>query len=568
MADYGTDSLLLDIADYVVGYELEDAEAFQAARCSLLDGIGACRGAATPGSCRLRAPPLLSRVLQGSPPPCASPGCRAGCALLALNAPEARTLIGPVVPGATPGPHGSRVVGTDLLLDPVAAAFSTCTLVAWLDFSDAWLAAEWCGLASAAGALPLTPSARVHPSDTLGALLAVADYASSLRRARGAPGLLVRELLGYVVKAYEIAGLLACDTALNAVGVDGGPLFAKVAAAACCTALLGGGRREVASAASHAFADGAGLRCFRHAPGGGGAGRAGWAAGDAGARAVWLALAVLRGEPGIPLALSTPVWGFQDVFVRRTPLSTPFPLAEHVAPRLLFRAVLPGEPHAAAAAEAALPLHPLVCHRVEEVASVAVHVSRSAVRAADRTGPLGAPGERRRCLQYAVACALLYGAVTPEHYCDAVAADPRLEALRRRVTVAEHPPFSAEYADPEQRALPAAVQVHFVDRSATPQAALAFPLGHVRRRAEGLPALRAKLLTALRSRFPPARAGALAERFADSAALDALPVSDLLELLADPPLAACALNARTVPPQAAPPPLLEGGLARLGLQGS
>lgn len=403
----------------------------------------------------------------------------------------------------------------------------------------------------------------MHPSDTLGALLAVADYASSLRRARGAPGLLVRELLGYVVKAYEVVGLLACDTGLNAVGVDGGPLFAKVAAAACCTALLGGGRREVASAASHAFADGAALRCFRHAPGGG-AGRAGWAAGDAGARAVWLALATLRGEPGIPLVLSAPLWGFHDVFARRAPLTLPLPLGEHVAPRLLFRAIMPGEPHAAAAAEAALPLHPLVCHRLEEVASVSVHVSRSGVRAADRTGPLGAPGERRRCAQYTVACALLYGAVTPEHFCDAVAADPRLEELRRRVSLAEHPPFSAEYADPEQRAVPAAVQVHFADRSATPQAALAFPLGHVQRRAEGFPALRAKLLGALRSRFPPARAGALAERFADAAALDALPVSDLLELLADPPLATCALNSRLAPAEAPP---LERGLARLGLQG-
>lgn len=410
----------------------------------------------------------------------------------------------------------------------------------------------------------------MHPSDTLAALLSVADHVSAVRRSRGSPPLLVRELLTYLVKAYEICGLLACDNALNTIGVDGGPLFAKVAASACCAALLGGGRREVAAAASQAFGDGASLRCFRHAPGGAGGGRAAWAAGDAASRAVWHALHALRGEPGLPLVLSAPVWGFQDVFFRRAPLALPRPLGEHVAPRVLFRAVLPAEAHAAACAEAALPLHPLVCHRVEEVAAVVVHAPRAAVRAADRTGPLGSPSERAHCIQYAVAAALLYGSVRGEHFSDAVAADPRLAELRARTAVAEHPPFSAAYADAASRATPAAVQVHFADRSATPQAALTYTLGHAARRAEGLPALRAKLLAALRSRFPAARAGALAERFADAALLDATSVPDLLDLLADPPLAhAMAHAAPQMPVQSLPllsePPLLAAGVARIAL---
>jgi 2-methylcitrate dehydratase len=392
--------------------------------------------------------------------------------------------------------------------------------------------------------LPLR-RARVHPSDTLCALLSVAQYASSLRAAAGGAPLRVRDLLTALVKAYEIAGLLACDNALNAVGVDGGPLFTKVASAAVCTALLGGGRREVAAAASHAFVDGASLRAFRHAPACGG--RAAWGGADGGARAVWLALAAARGEPGIPLALSAPVWGFHDVFFRRAPLTLPAPLAEHVAPRVLFRAALPGEAHAAAAAEAALPLHPLVCHRVDEVTAVVVHTCRAGVRAADRTGPLGGAVERAHCMQYAVCVALLYGSVTSEHYGDAVAADPRLEELRRRTAVAEHPPFTAEYADASSRALPAAVQVHFADRSATPQAALTFPLGHAARRTEGFPALRAKLLRALRARFPARRAGALYEQLTDAAALDELTVPELLDALADPPLPYVAAAMRAPP---------------------
>jgi 2-methylcitrate dehydratase len=485
-------------------------------------------------------------------------------------------VIGPLVPGASGGPHCARVPGTSLALDPCAAAFSTGALVSWLGYNDAWLAAEWCASrfrarrrSRALTRLRPLRIPRVHPSDTLGALLSVADHVSALRRSRGAPPLLVRELLTYLVKAYEITGLLACDNALNTIGVDGGPLFAKVAAAACCAAMLGGGRREVAAAASQAFGDGAGLRCFRHAPSGGGGGRAAWAAGDAASRAVWHALHALRGEPGLSLVLSSPVWGFQDVFFRRAPLVLPRPLGEHVAPRVLFRAVLPAETHAAACAEAALPLHPLVCHRVEEVAAVVVHAPRAAVRAADRTGPLGSPAERAHCIQYCVAAALLYGTVTGEHFGDSVAADPRLAELRARTAVAEHPPFSAAYADAASRATPAAVQVHFADRSATPQAALTYTLGHAARRAEGLPALRAKLLAALRSRYTPARAGALAERFADAAALDATPVPDLLDLLADPPVAHALSHAPPPPPRAAlpppEPPLLAAGVARIAL---
>lgn len=353
-----------------------------------------------------------------------------------------------------------------------------------------------------------------------------------MRRSRGLSPLLVRDVLVAAVKAYEIAGLLAADHSLNAIGVDGA-LFVKVAAAACCARLLGGGRTEVAAAASHAFVDGSGLRCFRHAPAG--STRKGWAAADAGSRAVWLALAAMRGEPGIPLALSAPVWGFQDVFYRRAQLQLSRPLGEHVAPRLLFRAALPAEPHAAAAAEAGLSLHPMVVHRLDEVQSVTVHTSRAGVRAADRTGPLPTAADRDHCLQYCVAVALVYGCVTAEHFGDAVAGDPRLEDLRRRVAVAEHAPFTAEYADANVRAVPAAVQVHFVDRSATPQVAVRCPLGHFTRRSEGLPALEAKLLGALRSRFPARRADSLYAMLQDAAKLDAMPVPDFMELLADPP---------------------------------
>ena len=273
-----------------------------------------------------------------------------GCALLSLNFPECTKLLGPVVPGALGGPHGASVVGTAHELDPVTAAHNFATAIRWLDYNDAWCASEW-----------------VHPSDVVGAILPLSEYLSKVRMARHLPPLTMRDVVTATIKAYEIMGILATENSLNAIGVDG-ILFTRVAVAAVCARMLGGGRREVADAASQAFADGAGLRCFRHYPNVGP--RKGWAAGDAASRGVWIALLTMRGERGHNLVLTAPVWGFNDVFFRKNDLRVRSAFKTHVAENVVFKVSFPAETHAQTAVEASFLLHPQVVHRVDEIHSV------------------------------------------------------------------------------------------------------------------------------------------------------------------------------------------------------
>jgi len=472
----GTDQLLLDIADYVVGYEIKSRDAVKTARYAVLDATG--------------------------------------CALLALNFPECSKLLGPVVPGVRVT-HGARVLGTDHDLDPVTAAHNLSTAIRWLDYNDAWLASEW-----------------VHPSDVIGAIIPLAEYLSRVRLSRGSSSLTMRDVLVAVIKAYEVMGVLALENSLNQIGVDH-VLMTRVAVASVCAHMLGGGRREVADAASQAFADGAGLRCFRHYPNNGT--RKGWAAGDAASRGVWIALLTMRGELGYRLVLSAPVWGFNDVFFRREDLKLKRDFREHVAEHVLFKASFPAEYHTQTAVEAAFRLHPQVVHRVDEVHNVTIHTTRSAVRCADKTGPLRNPADRDHCLQYVVAVALLYGTVTAEHYEDAIAADPRIDELRRRTTVSENAQYSADYLDPDRRSVTNAVQVHFQDRTSTSKIEVEYPLGHRRRRNECFPALEKKLMASLSTRMPPTRAGRVFERIVDPQTFDRMAVPDYVELFSPAP---------------------------------
>lgn len=468
----GTDQLLLDIADYVVGYEVKSKDAVKTARYAVLDAVG--------------------------------------CALLSLNFPECTKLLGPVVPGAFGGPHAASVVGTSHELDPVTAAHNMATAVRWLDYNDAWCASEW-----------------VHPSDVIGAILPLSEYLSKIRMARHLPPLTMRDVLTATIKAYEIMGILALENSLNQIGVDG-ILFTRVAAAAVCTRMLGGGRREIADAASQAFADGAGLRCFRHYPNVGT--RKGWAAGDAASRGVWIALVTMRGEQGTNLVLTAPVWGFNDVFFRKNDLRVQRQFKEHVAENVLFKVAFPAEFHAQTAIEASFILHPQVVHRVDEIHQIVIHTTRAAVRTIDKTGPLRNPADRDHCLRYAVAVGLLYGTLTAEHYEDAVARDPRIDELRKRTTITENPQYSADYADPDRRSVANALQIHFQDRTSTNRVELEYPLGHRRRRAECFPALEKKLLNALATRMPPTRAGRVFEMVSNPQRFDSMAVPDFVEL--------------------------------------
>jgi 2-methylcitrate dehydratase len=468
------DPLLVAIADYVaeprdVGSDL----AYQTARYALLDAIG--------------------------------------CGLLALRFPECTKLLGPIVPG-TVVPNGVHVPGTRHRLDPVKAAFDIGTMNRWLDYNDTWLAAEW-----------------GHPSDNFGGILAAAEYASNLRPRRGEPPLTMRDVLEAGIKAYEIQGVLALDNSFNRVGLDH-VLLVRVASAAVVTRLLGGGRAAILDAVSHAWVDGGALRTYRHAPNTGS--RKSWAAGDATSRAVRLALMVLAGEMGYPSAVSAPRWGFQDVLFGGRPLTLARPLGCYVMENILFKVSYPAEFHAQTAAEAAIRLHPEVAGRLDQIERIEILTQESAIRIISKVGPLHNPADRDHCLQYIVAVALLHGALTAEHYEDAAAADPRIDALRDRMTVAEEPRYSADYLDPDKRSIANAVQVFFDDGTATARVAVEYPVGPRRRREQGLPLLESKLAENLLTRFRAARVRRLTDLFLDHERLAATPVPEFLGLLA------------------------------------
>ena len=466
MAAAATDPVLAQIADYVTAPPAFSDRAYDTARLSLLDSLG--------------------------------------CALLALEAPECRRILGPLA-GASRQPGPARVPGTRLQLDPVTAAFNIGAMIRWLDYNDTWLAAEW-----------------GHPSDNLGALLALAD--ARCRVPGGA--VTVRDLLHAQILAYEIQGVLALENGFNRLGLDH-VLLVRVASAAVATRLLGGDAERVVAALSHAFLDGGALRTYRHGATTGS--RKSWAAGDAASRGLWLAYLAQRGEMGYPAALSAPRWGFHDVVLRGGELRLARPLGSYVAENVLFKVAFPAEFHGQTAVEAAFALHPQVAGRLDEVAEVAIATQESAVRIIDKSGPLSSPADRDHCLQYMVAVALLHGELRTEHYRDAAAADPRIERLRRLTTVREEPRFTRDYLDPAKRAIGNRVRVRFKDGSGTAPVEVAYPLGHPRRRAEALPLLRAKFAASVGTRFTSAGAAAIERLWDDPERTDRLRVDEVID---------------------------------------
>jgi 2-methylcitrate dehydratase len=461
------DPLLCDLADYVLRSPDFSNEAFDTARYCLMDTLG--------------------------------------CGFLALGYPACTKLLGPIVPGATVE-NGVRVPGTAFVLDPVAAAFNIGTLIRWLDFNDTWLAAEW-----------------GHPSDNLGAILAVADWLD-----RNGQALTVRDVLAAMIRAHEIQGVLALENSFNRVGLDH-VLLVRIASTAVATALLGGTREQIIDAISNAFADGGALRVYRHAPNTGS--RKSWAAGDATARAVWHAFMALRGEMGYPGVLSTKTWGFSDVLFRGQPVRLARPLGSYVMEHVLFKISFPAEFHAQTAVEAAIALHPLVRDRLDAIDHIEITTHESALRIIHKTGPLANPADRDHCLEYMTAIGLLFGTLTADHYEDGIAADSRIDALRGKMRASEESRYSRDYLDPEKRSIANAVQVFFTDGTSTPRVEVEYPVGHRRRRAEGLPLLVAKFARSLASAFESRQAAEIRDLFLDRERLEAMRVRDFLELL-------------------------------------
>ncbi|MBV9695335.1 MAG: bifunctional 2-methylcitrate dehydratase/aconitate hydratase [Gammaproteobacteria bacterium] len=433
-----------------------------------------------------------------------------GCGFQALKYPACRKLLGPVVSGAVLA-GGARVPGTSYELDPVQAAFNIGAMVRWLDFNDTWLAAEW-----------------GHPSDNLGALLAVSDYLSRTAVMSGRAPLTVRDLLTAMIKAHEIQGVLALENSFNRVGLDH-VLLVRIASTAVATSLMGGTLEQVVNALSNAFIDGGALRTYRHAPNTGS--RKSWAAGDATSRAVRLALIALTGEMGYPSALSAKTWGFADVLFKGQALKLPQPFGSYVMENVLFKISFPAEFHAQTAVEAAMTLHESVAPRLHEIERIVIETQEPGVRIIDKTGPLANPADRDHCLQYMVAVPLIFGHLTAADYEDLTASDPRVDALRGRMQVRENPRFTQEYYAPDKRYIGNAVQVFFKDGTQTSRIEVNVPIGHRLRRAEGMPILVAKFNASVDAHFPPRQAERIKALFGQGAQLDALPVNELMAAL-------------------------------------
>jgi len=464
------DQVLVDIADYVCEYDITSEEAYSTARYCLMDSLA--------------------------------------CAMLAMKFPGCTRLLGPMVPGAEM-PNGARVPGTSFQLEPAQAAFNLGVLIRYLDFNDTWLAAEW-----------------GHPSDNLGAILAVADYVSQRNVSEGKAPLTIRQVLTAMIKAHEIQGVLALENSFNRVGLDH-VLLVRVASTAVVTRMLGGTRDQVIDAVSNAWIDGGALRTYRHAPNTGS--RKSWAAGDACRRAVTLALLVLRGEMGYPSALSAGVWGFYDVLFKGKPFQFQRTYGSYVMENVLFKISFPAEFHAQTAVECAMTLHPKVKSRIDEIAKITIETQEAGVRIIDKTGPLDNYADRDHCIQYMVAAPLIFGALTAESYNDDVAADPRIDALRDKMEVRENEEFTKDYFDPQKRGIGNAVQVFFRDGTSTERVEVSYPIGHRRRRGEGIPLLVDKFRGAVAAHFGTARAEEIADLCSSQGELEKMPVPDFVD---------------------------------------
>ncbi|MDR3397315.1 MAG: bifunctional 2-methylcitrate dehydratase/aconitate hydratase [Pandoraea sp.] len=469
------DKVLADIVDYVLSYEIHSDLAFDTARNCLLDTLG--------------------------------------CGFEALSYPACTKLLGPIVPG-TVVPNGAKVPGTPYQLDPVQAAFSLGAMIRWLDFNDTWLAAEW-----------------GHPSDNLGGILMTADWLSRTAVAQGQPPLTMRHALAAMIKAHEIQGCLALENSFNQVGLDH-VVLVKVASTAVVGEMLGLSRDELINALSLAFVDGQSLRTYRHAPNTGS--RKSWAAGDATSRAVRLALMARTGEMGYPSVLTAKTWGFYDVLFKGKPFAFQRPYGSYVMENVLFKISFPAEFHAQTAAEAAMTLHhqlQAMGRSAQDIRSVRIRTHAAAIRIIDKQGPLANPADRDHCIQYMVAVPLLLGRLTAADYEDAVAADPRIDALRANIVCEEDPQFTRDYHDPDKRSIANGLTVTLTDGTTLDEVLVEYPIGHRRRRAEGIPLLVEKFKTNLARRFAARAQARILDVALDQPRLEAMPVHQFVDLM-------------------------------------
>ncbi|MFM1866355.1 MAG: bifunctional 2-methylcitrate dehydratase/aconitate hydratase [Methylophilaceae bacterium] len=471
------DQVIADIANYVNDYQIQSSEALDTARYCLMDTLG--------------------------------------CGLEALSYTACTKLLGPIVPG-TNVPNGAKVPGTSYQLDPINAAFNIGAMIRWLDFNDTWLAAEW-----------------GHPSDNLGGILAVADWLSRTRIAEGKTPLLMKDVLIGMIKAHEIQGVIALENSFNRVGLDH-VVLVKIASTAVVAKMLGASFEQIIDAVSNAWLDGQSLRTYRHAPNTGS--RKSWAAGDATSRAVRLALMVMKGEMGYPSALTAKTWGFYDVLFKGKPFAINQPYASYVMENVLFKISFPAEFHAQTAVECALQLHPNhvnnidTLEKINHIDRIEITTHESAIRIIDKTGPLNNPADRDHCIQYMASVGLLKGNLTAQDYEDAVAQDPRIDALRAKMQCIENKQFTQDYLDPSKRSIANALQIFYQDGTHSEKITVEYPIGHRRRRTEGIPELIKKFSKNLNREFDPEHAEKILNLNLDYEKLAATPVHEYVDL--------------------------------------
>jgi 2-methylcitrate dehydratase len=468
------DQVLVDIADYVLNYRIESDLAYETARLCLIDTLG--------------------------------------CGLEALEYPACTKLLGPIVPG-TLVPNGAKVPGTPYQLDPIQAAFNIGAMIRWLDFNDTWLAAEW-----------------GHPSDNLGGILAVADWLSRRNVAAGRAPLRMRDVLTAMIKAHEIQGCLALENSFNKVGLDH-VVLVKVASTAVIAQMLGLSRDEIINALSLAWVDGQSLRTYRHAPNTGS--RKSWAAGDATSRAVRLALIAQTGEMGYPSALSAKTWGFYDVLFKGQPFKFQRTYGSYVMENVLFKISYPAEFHSQTAVEASMEARERLAsagYTAEDIERITLRTHEACIRIIDKSGPLDNPADRDHCVQYMMAIPLLFGRLTAADYENEVANDPRIDALRAKIHCVEDPQFTADYHDPNKRSIANGLTVHLKDGRSLSEIVIEYPIGHKRRRSDGIPLLQAKFERNLARRFADKQRATILGASSDLATLSELSVNEYVDL--------------------------------------
>lgn len=473
-SDLPFDQEMVDIVDYVMNYEVTSELAYSTAWSCFIDTIG--------------------------------------CGLESLEYPACTKLLGPIVPGERTA-NGVRVPGTNFELDPVQGAFNIGTAIRWLDFNDTWLAAEW-----------------GHPSDNLGGILATADWLSRHAVASGGKPLTMREVFTAMIKAHEIQGCIALENSFNKVGLDH-VILVKIASTAVVAQMMGLSRQQILNAVSLAWVDGQSLRTYRHFPNAGS--RKSWAAGDATSRAVRLVLMAKAGEMGYPSALTAPTWGFYDVSFKGKKFEFQRKYGSYVMENVLFKISYPAEFHAQTAVEAAHILYAKMQElgkTSDDISSIKIRTHEACVRIIDKKGPLRNPADRDHTIQYMVAIPLIFGRLTARDYEDDIAADPRIDALREKMTCVEDPQFTKDYHDPEKRSIANAMTIIFKDGTATEEISIEYPVGHKRRREEGLPLLVKKYRTNLARIFAPEQQERIASLTLDYAKLSATPVNQVLDL--------------------------------------